>query len=204
MRFGRLAVLEMIGYHICPGRYKCKMWRCKCDCGNDVITRGKSLSGGVTKSCGCLRDELQHKRVTKHGDCKSRLYSVWDSMRQRCNNPNNSAYKNYGGRGISICEEWDDYSSFKNWAIDSGFDDSAERGECTLDRIDVNGDYCPENCRWVSMKIQSANRRNSLYLELNGVRKSLIEWAEDTGIKYQTLVRRFKNNLTPEEILKKI
>lgn len=200
-RFGRLTVISKSDDYVCPGGYRCVMWKCLCDCGNEVVVRGKSLSGGVTKSCGCLRNEMIHETNKKHGGCGTRLYAIWDSMRQRCNNKNNHAYENYGGRGISICGAWDDFSAFESWAYESGYNDSAKRGECTLDRIDVDGNYCPANCRWTDMSGQSSNRRNTPYVELNGDRHTLTEWAEITGIKYQTLWKRYRKGKSAEEIL---
>lgn len=132
-----------------------KCWICQCDCGNTTppILSG-NLRAGHTTSCGC--------RKTKHGKYKSRLYSVWHGMKKRCYCKTDKAYCNYGGRGISVCEEWkNDYLSFEKWAFRNGYDENAKQGECTLDRIDVNGNYEPTNCRWVSMKVQQNNRRNN-------------------------------------------
>lgn len=181
------------------------MWRCKCDCGNTVVVRGKCLSQGVTKSCGCLAKELLAQRASKHHGFGTRLYAVWNSMRQRCNNKNHHAYCNYGARGISICKEWNDYSNFRDWAESVGYDENAERGQFTLDRIDVNGSYSPENCRFVDMRIQTNNRRETIWIDFRGEHRPLAEWADITGIKYQTLWRRYKKGLhSPEDLFKPI
>ena len=144
------------------------MWMCTCDCGNKVVVRGKCLTGGATQSCGCMAKELLSKQSSKHHGFGTRLYSVWNSMRQKCNNGNHKSYSNYGGRGINICNEWDNFDTFRKWAYEAGYDEAAPRGVLTLDRIDVNGNYCPENCRWVNMKEQSSNRRCTPYYKLDG------------------------------------
>lgn len=198
MKFGRLTVLSSV-----PNQAsKKKMWNCKCECGNCVTVRGTSLTGGITKSCGCLRKELASKKHSKHNGYGTRLYAIWDSMRQRCNNKNCRAYHNYGGRGIKICDEWNDFANFKEWAINSGYDNTAKRGTCTLDRINVNENYSPENCRWNTMKEQSNNKRNTIYMTVNNETHSLLEWASITGIKYDTLWKRYKKyGWSPERVV---
>ena len=123
------------------------------------------LNSGKTKSCGCLRDDMIAEVNKKHGKAgvgkKSRLYNVWVGMRQRCNDKNHTSYHNYGGRGISVCPEWDDFETFESWALVNGYDPDAEYGKCTLDRIDVNGNYEPGNCRWISMSEQNKNKQHS-------------------------------------------
>lgn len=199
-KFGRLTVLRRVPDNVSSSGYKTVMWECRCDCGNEIVVRGKCLTSGVTRSCGCLAKELMSKRATKHSGFGTRLYAVWNSMRQRCNNPNNRAYKNYGGRGISVCGQWDDFAAFREWAIQSGYKEDAERGELTLDRIDTNGDYCPGNCRWTDMSTQTNNRRESILIPYNGVTKPLTEWAAITGIQYCTLWKRYKKGLGGESL----
>ena len=200
-RFGRLVVIHREADQILPSGYKNVMWKCRCDCGREIITRSKSLLHGVTQSCGCLVKDLLSQRAGKHYKSGTRLYAIWDSMRERCNNPNNHSYKNYGGRGITIVSEWDDYEKFYEWAISSGYDETAKRGLCTLDRINVNGCYSPENCRWATIKKQSNNKRNTILLTYNNTTCSLSEWAEQVNIKYQTLWRRYKAGWNVEKIL---
>lgn len=192
MRFGRWTVESRAEDHIAPSGYKTAMWNCICDCGIRKVVRGKSLRNGISKSCGCLQKELLSDRAGKHRGFGTRLYTIWNSMRQRCNNPHHKSYKNYGGRGIKICDEWDDFATFRKWAIKSGYDETADRGVYTLDRIDVNSGYFPKNCRFINMRAQTNNRRETIFIEHDGTRLPLSEWAEVLGVKYCTLWKRYK------------
>jgi hypothetical protein len=152
--FGRLTVIEEAG----KDKNKCVLWLCQCICGNDVTVRGASLRNGHTSSCGCLRMDRVMEEVVTHGHCiagkKTPEYTVWASMIDRCYNPNKENYPHYGGRGITVCEEWRE--NFEQFLSDMGTRPSLEY---TLDRIDVNGNYCKNNCRWVTRLIQSRNQR---------------------------------------------
>ena len=190
-RFGRWTIVKRAPDKITQSGYRNIMWHCVCDCGNEKIVRGKSLVYGVSRSCGCLQKEELSDRASKHHGFGTRLYSIWNSMRQRCNNQNHRAFCNYGGRGIKVCNEWDDFAAFRDWAYESGYRDDAARGELTLDRIDVNGDYSPENCRFADMKQQAENRRDSIIVEHNGECHPLTVWAEIVGENYTTLWQRY-------------
>ena len=188
MKFGRLTVLKRDGYmsnhHIA--------WLCQCDCGKVVRVDGNALQSGNTKSCGCLIKDMLVKRNSTHGYSKERLYGSWCGIKKRCYDINEECYKHYGGRGIKVCNEWlHDYPTFRMWALQSGYNKDAGRGECTLDRIDVDGDYCPENCRWVNMKEQSLNTHRNVQFEYNGETHSITEWADLYGIDRIT----FRNRL---------
>lgn len=161
-RFGRLLVISKA-----TPKGRNTRWICQCDCGKEVIATRDKLLKGATKSCGCYIRDVVTSRNKTHGLSKCRLYHVWHSMKDRCNNHNHLHYADYGGRGIRICDEWNnDFSAFYQWAYANGYNEEAKQWQCTLDRINVNGDYCPDNCRWVNMKIQRHNRRDT-----NGGRK---------------------------------
>lgn len=153
--FSRLTVLRENGRT--KGRQV--LWMCLCECGNYVTVSGHDLKNGHTKSCGCLQRETISRIRYKHGDRDSRLYSVWKTMKKRCENSNHKDYKWYGAKGVSVCDDWHDYRVFKEWAINNGYDENAEWGQCTIDRINPYGNYDPSNCRWVSMAEQARNKR---------------------------------------------
>lgn len=175
-RYGRLTVVCRAG----STKGGMARWLCQCDCGGKKIVIGTKLRRRETMSCGCLEQETRvsngHKRMQpSHGMSRSRLYGVWSSMKKRCSNPTHPHYEDYGGRGISVCDEWaDDFCVFAEWALSHGYNESASKGECTLDRIDPDGDYCPENCRFADMIVQQNNRRDrsndvQIYLGQDGV-----------------------------------
>ncbi len=188
-RFGKLTALEYEG-SVRKSWGMCRIWKCRCDCGNFVLASTAELRSGDKKSCGCLQSELQKERKTKHGMHNKRIYHVWQAMKTRCKNKKDKEYFNYGGRGIKVCDEWQEFIPFMKWAYANGYDENAKPGECTLDRIDNNGNYCPENCRWVSMKEQQNNKRMCRYFTHNGKTQTLTEWAEEVGINPRTLYGR--------------
>ena len=159
-KINMLFVLKRIG----SNKHQQSLYKCVCDCGSVKTISASDLKSGRVISCGChaksFLDEL-HENNKIHGLSGSRIYNVWNSMIQRCYNPKTKAYKHYGGRGITVCEEWHDAEKFSKWAYENGYDENARQWDCTIDRIDVNGNYCPENCRWVDMKTQNQNKRNT-------------------------------------------
>lgn len=165
-RFGRLTVIKRTESMVTSNGRKYAVFECQCDCGRIKNILARALHDGGTISCGCLKLEKASLRgkngdltTKKHGESKSRLYNVWSGMRQRTSDPNHHSYKNYGGRGITVCAEWDDFSVFRDWALANGYDENAPQGKCTIDRIDNDRGYSPDNCRWVSNEVQAANKR---------------------------------------------
>lgn len=197
-RFGSLTVLRRVEDKVSPKGYKKPQYECVCDCGNKkVVVKGNLLTGNTT-SCGCYKEELDHKRFLKHGYAENpdKLYQKWLSMRNRCLNPNATGYENYGGRGIKVCAEWDDYEVFREWAIDQGYKEGL-----TIDRIDVDGNYEPNNCRFTTMKEQNNNRRTTNFHTYNGKTQSEMKWAEEYGISYEALKTRLKYGWSFEDAL---
>lgn len=178
-------------------------WNCVCDCGTLITARGKDIRSGNTKSCGCMNREsiraFNFANKTTHGGRYTRLYKIWRGMKDRCYNDKLSYYARYGGRGIMVCKDWsDDFQSFKEWALENGYADNL-----TLDRIDVNGNYEPSNCRWVTMKEQGNNRRTNHTLTYNGEKKTISEWAEITGLSKGAIWHRIDMGWDVEATLTK-
>lgn len=159
LRFGRLTVIRREGTSLSP----CvATWRCLCDCGCEVVVRGDHLRSNRTKSCGCFRRAAPRELHTTHGKSRTRLHVIWNGMNSRCYSPACKNYHRYGGRGITVCDEWrNDFRAFYEWAMASGYDENAPRGQCTIDRIDNDKGYSPDNCRWVDMNVQNNNKSNS-------------------------------------------
>lgn len=166
-RFGRLLVTEHLGYYVVNGKTHGQLYRCQCDCGNTIDVPYTSLKSGLTKSCGCLIQDVLRDRNTVHGHAhrnkKERLYLVWEAMNKRCNCPTNKSYKYYGAKGVRVCEEWKDYENFRKWAYANGYDENAPMSKhtCTIDRINPYGDYDPSNCRWADAYTQAQNKRKN-------------------------------------------
>lgn len=174
-----------------------KTWDCICVCGNHRFLTTQEIKTEKRKSCGCKQTDFRKESATIHGDSHTRLHNIWSGMRARCYLPTDYHYKWYGGRGITMCNEWrDDYVAFKEWALSNGYAENL-----TIDRIDNDGDYCPENCRWVSMKIQANNRTRTKYYEAFGERHTLSEWADIVGVTIEFLRGRIKNGWDIEKAL---
>lgn len=189
-RFGRLVVIERADSNS-KGRAR---WLCQCDCGEQVIVLGYSLRCGGTKSCRCLYNEGNN---TKHKLCYTRLYNTWSCMKSRCTNAKDTRYKDYGGRGITICEEWlHDFQAFYDWAIANGYSDTL-----TIDRKDNDKGYYPDNCRWATKKEQNTNQRRNRWITYNGETKTITDWARTTNIDYRALSRRLQRGWSIEKTL---
>lgn len=204
-RYGKLIVLQRAEDFICSFGRKLVMWKCQCDCGNICSVSTNSLRTGATTSCGCWNYEQQKKSETKkiiHGDRKKdspyyKLYERWLGMRERCYSKKSVHYQNYGARGIKMCDEWkNNYLLFKEWALNNGFDTTL-----SIDRIDVNGDYCPENCRWATNEQQQNNKRNNKYLTYNNETHTQSEWSKITGLSRYAISGRLKSGWSIEDTL---
>jgi len=156
-----------------------------CDCGVQKELIASDILKGSTKSCGCLRHE--NSCISKHRGGKTRLYSIWKGMRSRCMNENDKDYKNYGGRGIKICEEWSEFVPFRDWALNNGY-----QNNLTIDRTNNNGNYEPSNTAWKNLTEQARNRRNTVWYDIEGVNKPLIEWCQILNVKYTTAFERHR------------
>lgn len=202
MRFGKLLVIERAEN---TPQNKAR-WKCLCDCGNYKIVRASDLKAGYTNSCGCLFSEGRKKAIAKitgekshlykHGMSNARINKIYRAIKDRCYRSNCAAYASYGGRGIKMCDEWkDDFITFYKWAMNNGYND-----DLTIDRIDVNGDYCPENCRWVSHKIQQNNRTNNVRVTIDGITRTISEWCEIKGISKKAVYHRYERGLRGEDL----
>lgn len=183
-RFGRLIVIEETDERTKCGEIK---YRCKCDCGNEKIIAGTALRYGKSQSCGCILSESSAKRARSHGKSKTRLYKIWAGMKDRCTNPQRREYKDYGGRGITICGEWDDFQAFYIWSIENGYADNL-----SIDRIDNDGPYSPTNCRWATRKVQGNNTRSTVHITVDGETKNIGDWAAAVGVARSTISRHMK------------
>lgn len=177
------------------------VWLCLCRCGEEFKRTGKQLRRGKLNSCGCIRNEkikeVGFKNIT-HGQSGSRLYDIWRGVKKRCRHKNDKGYKHYGGRGINVCDDWyENYESFEKWARNNGYQENL-----TIDRIDVNGDYTPNNCRWVDMKTQQRNRRNNVRVNFEGQLITLSEVSERTGLSRGLITYRNKNGIKLDKPIK--
>ena len=191
-RFGKLIAIEVVG----KSKTGNMIWECKCDCGNTKNIWSTALVSGNTKSCGCSRVDAVHRRKDYHGDKAERLYHIWGGMLVRCNPKCAHRSSAYSAKGIKVCDEWKDYRAFRKWALANGY-----RDDLTIDRIDVNGDYEPSNCRFATQKEQQNNRSNNHRITYNGETKTLAQWAEIVGINASAISKRIRRGWAVDEAL---
>ena len=187
-KFGKL---EVIGVHDTGSRKT--YYVCQCDCGNIKVVRADALISGATKSCGCIKKEQDKINLSanhKHKMSGTRIYETWQDMKRRCYNKQNARYDRYGGRGITVCDEWlNNFQSFYDWAISNGYSD-----DLTIDRIDNDGNYEPSNCRWSTAKEQCNNRGSNINITIGNATKSLMCWCEIFNVDYKKVYARYKRN----------
>ena len=200
-KFGRLTVIKCIG----RSKDRQKLWLCKCECGKLKESKTTYLTSGDTTSCGCYRKECEIKNFSAYWKNTSikkqypRLYRIWTGMKTRCYNKNNENFKYYGLRNIKVCDEWkNNFINFKDWAIKNGYDDNL-----TIDRIDVNKNYCPENCRWATIKEQNNNKRNTKKIKLFNEVNTIRYFADKYSMPRDRIYERSKKNYPEDIILKK-
>lgn len=199
LRTGKLIVTN--NYERRKNKYGSRIyWECECECGNKKFISYSHLVSGHTKSCGCLQKETVVKKKTKTGLCSTRIYKIWVGMNQRCFNPKNSAWEHYGGRGIRVCNEWshnhDGFKNFYDWSLNNGYEDNL-----TIERIDVDKDYSPENCKWETWGNQRLNTRNTVKINYLGENIPLIVACKNIGVNYSTARSRIKKGCSVEEVL---
>lgn len=182
----------VVGYNKSRGK-----WELKCECGNTGLAKTYQLTSGKSTRCTKCRNKVVGEKNSTHRLTRTKLYGVWNGMKQRCGNPNTEKYRIYGARGICVCDEWkNDFMAFYNWAMDNGYSE-----ELSIDRINVNGNYEPKNCRWISLKAQANNTRTNHKVTFNNETHTLTEWAEITGIKQPTIRFRLKSGWNVERAL---
>lgn len=179
-KFGKLTVIEEASN--IKGIIK---WECICTCGNFTIVDGSNLRRGQSKSCGCLRTDENKRRISVYKQANPRLYAIWGGMKSRCYNPKCNTFNNYGKRGISVCDEWNEFQPFMEWALSSGYNN-----ELTIDRKDVNGNYEPANCRWATYKEQGNNQRTNRLATYSGETKTITQWAEIWGVSFYNALQK--------------
>ena len=192
MKFDKLTAIEVFS----RGANKSAIWLCKCDCGNEVLIQSSALQQDRPHSCNSCKSKKMWEQRPSHRGTKTRLYSIYHNMKKRCENKKASNYHNYGGRGISVCNEWKSFEPFCEWAQANGYQE-----DLTLDRIDNSKGYSPDNCRWITYKEQAYNTRQNHFITLNGETLTLTEWAEKLGINSSTICQRFKLGWSVEKAL---
>lgn len=199
-RFGRLVAIRLSNRRSGRKTY----WDCKCDCGNLKTVRTDILKNGTTLSCGCLKKEQDKINLpngqgrVKHGFSRTRIYNIWENMHSRCENPANTRYADYGGRGIKVCSQWKSVKNFISWAYFHGY-----QSNLTIDRVNVNGNYEPSNCRWVDLETQANNKRNNVFIEYKGKSQTIPQWAKELGIDQGLIRNRYRRGVQPPKIFQK-
>lgn len=191
-RFGRLTVIERCGY---VGSFV--QWLCRCECGDTHKASSRSLIASKVKSCGCFRRDFTTAKNTIHGMIKAPEFRIWATMRQRCSNPNSKKYKNYGARGIRVCKRW---NYFPNFLKDMGAKPSPKH---SIERIDNDGNYCPQNCRWATALEQGINKTNNVFLTAGGETRCISEWSRLLGISSGMIRHRIRRGWSHEDALSK-
>lgn len=188
--FDRLTAIRSVG----QDRRRNMLWLCQCKCGRWCVVAATSLTTGKKRSCGCLIDEARRKSTRKHGMTHTPIWGVWQGMLGRCRRKSGRDFENYVKRGVSVCEEWMAFENFYRWAIDAGY-----KSGLTIERIDVNKGYYPENCKWATWTEQARNRRNNSLVTINGETRPLIVWSEINGIPYHTVTSRIARGWSRED-----
>lgn len=197
--FGRWEVLGLAEPKVDSSGREYETWTCRCSCEKHTIkdVYVQHLIHGNSQSCGCMRDEITGNNFRTHGKTETRLYNIWCMMKARCYKPSNHAYARYGGSGITICDEWHNFSTFEKWAIENGYNE-----HLTIDRIDNDLGYSPENCRWATYKEQANNTSKTIRLTVDGQTKTASEWSDVYGVPLYEIRFRLKHGWTPEEAVK--
>lgn len=192
--FGRWKVTGNQIMQPCKGRNRPYI-PCRCACGVEKLVRVQALRSGRSRSCGCLQREVASTLNVTHGGHQELLYGVWEAMRARCDRPNARGYSDYGGRGIRVCEGWQRYEPFRDWATANGY-----RAGLEIDRIDNDGNYCPENCRWTTRAVQLRNTRRTVNVAAFGETKCVADWSQDSRCRVsdETIRQRLKRGWAPE------
>ena len=187
-RYGKLVVIARSPVN---NKQNKPLWVCKCDCGKYTTTTRRRLINGQTKSCGCYRRELSKEQHTTHGMKRTRLYRIWTGIKDRCLNPNSKYWNKYGGRGITVCEDWSsDFVKFHDWSLANGYQD-----DLTIDRIDNDKGYSPDNCRWTSYLVQENNRGNNIRYEVDGEIITITDLCRREGLSRREVAKRYKGDL---------
>lgn len=193
----KLTVISRCDDYVSPKGKRLTRWLCKCDCGNEIKVTSVNLKKGHTKSCGCLKSIATIEKNKTHELSKTRVYHIWQDIKKRCYNKKSKCFKRYGGRGITMYKEWlENPKSFYDWSINNGYNENL-----SIDRINVNGNYEPSNCRWATLEEQANNKRTNRMIEYNGETHTMAEWAHLYNIKYKLLFSRLKKGWSIEKAL---